>query len=153
MLQCFRLCATSEISTALIFTHWNEKILYDYQVSLTSFFSYIESCLPVQKCMFTGEWELLWRHRKVSAQKCIFSPFKCFKMQPRSVKDIHFSIHTTWSMSVFFLFWNQRCTRYKTTCNSSSHKYSSLNKAKVGQWLFRKAGNKNTTKNTFVSFD
>lgn len=91
-------------STALIFTHWNEKILYDYQVSLTSFFSYSESYLPEQECMFIGEWKLLKRHREVSARTKmhIFAIQVLWNATKVTVKEIHFSIHTTWSMSVSF---------------------------------------------------
>lgn len=121
MLQCFRLCATSEISMALIFTHWNEKNPLWLSSKSHFFFSYSESCLPVKDALclqvngnYSGDTEKFRRSQKMH----IFAIQVLWNATKVIVKDIHFSIHTTWTMSGFFLFWNQRCTRYKTTCNS-----------------------------------
>ncbi len=104
MLQCFRLCAPSAIqhSFDLYSLKWRNPLWLSSNSHF--FFSYSESCLPEQECVFIGEWKLLKRHREVSARPKmhIFSIQVLWNTTKVTVKEIHFSIHTTRSMSVFF---------------------------------------------------
>ncbi len=104
MLQCFRLCAPSAIqhSFDLYSLKWRNPLWLSSNSHF--FFSYIESCLPEQECVFIGEWKLLKRHREVLARPKmhIFSIQVLWNTTKVTVKEIHFSIHTTRSMSVFF---------------------------------------------------
>lgn len=104
MLQCFRLCAPSEIQHGfdLYSLKWRNPLWLSSNSHF--FFSYSESCLPEQECVFIGEWKLLKRHREVSAgpKMHIFAIQVLWNATKVTVKEIHFSIHTTRSMSVFF---------------------------------------------------
>ncbi len=132
MLQCFRLCAPSAIQHGfdLYSLKWRNPLWLSSNSHF--FFSYIESCLPEQECVFIGEWKLLKRHREVSARPKmhIFSIQVLWNTTKVTVKEINFSIHTTRSMSVFFSLWNQRCTGYLQ--HLISHMQFAQSKKKVG---------------------